>query len=71
MIFYYFFFRQSTIDSKSVRRGRSIYNVCGESEPFGDTTFAPAIIAPAMISPTTKSKSEGDDWIFSSGEGKD
>ena len=34
----------------------------------GDPTFAPAtIIAPAMISPTTKSKSKGDDWVFSSG----
>ena len=29
-----------------------------------DPTFAPATVAPARISPTTKSKSEGDDWVL-------
>ena len=32
----------------------------------GDPTFAPATIATAMISLTTKSYSEGDDWVFGS-----
>ena len=33
----------------------------------GDPTFAPAIIAPTMISPTTKRESEGSDWGFGLG----
>ena len=37
--------------------------ICNRGEP----TFAPATIAPAMIYPTTKSQSEGDDWVFSLG----
>ena len=36
---------------------------CSEED---DPTFAPATIALAMISPTTKSYSEGDDWVFGS-----
>ena len=32
----------------------------------GDPTFATATIAPAMISPTTKSESESTDWVFGS-----
>ena len=43
----------------------------GVTWDFGDLTFAPASIAPAMISPTTKSESEGNNWIFGAGEGKD
>ena len=30
-------------------------------------TFAPVTIAPAMISLTTTSESEGNDWAFGSG----
>ena len=33
----------------------------------GGPTLAQATIAPAIISPTTKGESEGDDWVFSSG----
>ena len=33
----------------------------------GDPTFAPATVAPVMISPTTKGLSEGKDWVFGSG----
>ena len=38
---------------------------------IGDPTFAPATFAPVMISRTTKSQSEGNDWVFGSGQGKD
>ena len=33
----------------------------------GNLTFAPATIAPVMISPTTESCSEDNDWVFGSG----
>ena len=35
-------------------------------EGGGDPTFAPATIDPTMISQTTKSQSEGNDWVFGS-----